>query len=87
MVTAGERRASHLLGIYKALRTLYPENPEMVFGWMTFRNGTFGGYVWGTHTARVREGQGIGRPPPGAHALGTPASSLEVRARSAPNDF
>jgi hypothetical protein len=36
-------RASHLLGIYKALRTLYPENPEMVSGWMTFRNGAFGG--------------------------------------------
>lgn len=38
-------RASHLLGIYKALRTLYPENPEMVSGWMTYRNEMFGGHT------------------------------------------
>lgn len=38
-------RASHLLGIYKSLRTLYPENLEMVFGWMTFRNGALGGCI------------------------------------------
>lgn len=35
-------RASHLLGIHAALKTLYPENPEMVSGWMTFRNSAFG---------------------------------------------
>ena len=36
-------RASHLFGIHRALKTLYPENPEMVAGWMVFRNGAFGG--------------------------------------------
>lgn len=34
-------RASHLIGIHAALKNLYPENPEIVSGWMTFRNTAF----------------------------------------------
>lgn len=36
-------RASHLFGIHEALKMLYPENPEMVAGWVTFRNDAFDG--------------------------------------------
>lgn len=36
-------RVSHLMGIHKNLRLLYPENQEMVAGWMLMRNKAFGG--------------------------------------------
>lgn len=34
---------SHLLGIHKSLRLLYPENPEMRDRWMSLPNEAFGG--------------------------------------------
>ncbi|HLU62837.1 MAG TPA: MbcA/ParS/Xre antitoxin family protein [Gammaproteobacteria bacterium] len=36
-------RISHLLGIHKSLRLLYPENPEMRDRWMSLPNEAFGG--------------------------------------------
>ena len=34
-------RVVHLLGIHKALRLLFPQNRELVYGWMTTRNRAF----------------------------------------------
>ncbi len=34
-------RAAYLLSIHKALRTLYPQNPEIVYGWVKMRNRQF----------------------------------------------
>jgi hypothetical protein len=34
-------RVVHLLGIHKALRLLFPQNRELVYGWMTIRNRAF----------------------------------------------
>lgn len=36
-------RVSHLMGIHKSLRLLYPENPEMRAHWIDMRNDAFGG--------------------------------------------
>lgn len=36
-------RVSHLLGIHKSLRLLYPENPEMRRSWIGLPNAAFGG--------------------------------------------
>lgn len=35
-------RASYLLSIHKALRLLYPRNPDDRYGWITQRNKAFG---------------------------------------------
>jgi hypothetical protein len=35
-------RVGHLLGIHKALKLLYPRNPEIVAGWMSSPNAKFG---------------------------------------------
>jgi len=34
-------RVGHLLGIHKALKLLYPKNPEIVAGWMSSPNAAF----------------------------------------------
>lgn len=34
-------RVGHLLGIHKSLRLLFPQNPELLYGWMTTRNRAF----------------------------------------------
>lgn len=34
-------RVGHLLGIHKALKLLYPKNPEIVAGWMASPNAAF----------------------------------------------
>ena len=34
-------RVGHLLGIHKALKLLYPRNPELVGGWMSSPNAAF----------------------------------------------
>jgi hypothetical protein len=34
-------RAGHLLGIYKSLQLLYPQNPEIVMRWMSSANRKF----------------------------------------------
>ena len=34
-------RVVHLLGIHKALRLLFPQNRELVYGWMATRNRAF----------------------------------------------
>lgn len=34
-------RVGHLLGIHKALKLLYPKNPEIVAGWMASPNTAF----------------------------------------------
>lgn len=36
-------RVGHLLGIYKGLQLLYPENPEIRSGWLSSPNRRFGG--------------------------------------------
>lgn len=36
-------RVGHLLGIHKALKLLYPRNPELVSGWMASPNAKFEG--------------------------------------------
>lgn len=36
-------RVGHLLGIHKALKLLYPRNPELVSGWMSSPNTKFDG--------------------------------------------
>ena len=36
-------RVGHLLGIHKALKLLYPHNPEIVGGWMSSPNTAFDG--------------------------------------------
>jgi hypothetical protein len=36
-------RVGHLLGIHKALKLLYPHNPEIVAGWMSSPNTLFEG--------------------------------------------
>jgi Protein of unknown function (DUF2384) len=36
-------RVGHLLGIHKALKLLYPHNPEIVGGWMSSPNALFDG--------------------------------------------
>ena len=36
-------RVSHLLGIHKSLRIIYPENREVVYGWMKKPQGDLGG--------------------------------------------
>lgn len=36
-------RVAHLLGIHKALKLLYPHNPELVSGWMSSANTIFDG--------------------------------------------
>jgi hypothetical protein len=36
-------RVSHLMGIHKSLRLLYPRNPEMRSAWISTPNGAFGG--------------------------------------------
>jgi len=36
-------RVSHLLGIHKSLRTLFPDNPDLAYGWMSRPNLRFGG--------------------------------------------
>lgn len=36
-------RVGHLLGIHKALKLLYPHNPEIVAGWMSSPNTLFDG--------------------------------------------
>ena len=36
-------RVSHLMGIHKSLRLLYPRNPEMRASWIRMPNGAFGG--------------------------------------------
>lgn len=38
-----QERAGHLLGIHKNLRLLFPENPELAYGWMSARNAAFNG--------------------------------------------
>ena len=38
-------RVGHLLGIHKALKLLYPQNGEIVGGWMTSPNASFGGAI------------------------------------------
>jgi hypothetical protein len=34
-------RAAYLLSILKALRTLYPQDPEIAYGWVKMRNRQF----------------------------------------------
>jgi hypothetical protein len=34
-------RVGHLLGIHKNLRLLFPQNPDLAYGWMTTRNRAF----------------------------------------------
>ncbi len=36
-------RASHLLGIHKNLRLLFPHNRDLAYGWMRTRNRSFDG--------------------------------------------
>lgn len=36
-------RAGNLLAIHKALRLLFPQNPELAYGWMKTRNKAFHG--------------------------------------------
>lgn len=36
-------RVGYLLAIHKALRLLYPKNPELLYGWVTMRNQKFDG--------------------------------------------
>jgi hypothetical protein len=36
-------RVGYLLAIHKALRLLYPKNPELLYGWVTMRNQKFNG--------------------------------------------
>lgn len=36
-------RVGHLLGIHKSLRLLFPDNREVVYGWMKMRNRAFDG--------------------------------------------
>ena len=36
-------RVGHLLGIHKALKLLYPRNPDLVHGWMSSPNTKFEG--------------------------------------------
>jgi len=36
-------RAGNLLAIHKALRLLFPQNPELAYGWMKTRNRAFQG--------------------------------------------
>lgn len=36
-------RVGYLLAIHKALRLLYPKNPELLYGWITMRNKKFEG--------------------------------------------
>lgn len=36
-------RVGHLLGIHKALKLLYPRNPDLVHGWMSSPNTKFDG--------------------------------------------
>ncbi|MDO6619701.1 antitoxin Xre-like helix-turn-helix domain-containing protein [Shewanella sp. 6_MG-2023] len=36
-------RVGYLLAIHKALRLLYPQNPELLYGWVTMRNQKFDG--------------------------------------------
>ncbi len=38
-----ELRIQQLLSIHKALRVLYPKNPELLYGWINMRNSDFGG--------------------------------------------
>jgi hypothetical protein len=38
-------RAAYLLSIHKALRALYPENPEIVYGWVKMRNRQFDNFT------------------------------------------
>ncbi|HKE93734.1 MAG TPA: MbcA/ParS/Xre antitoxin family protein [Povalibacter sp.] len=38
-------RVGHLLGIHKALKLLYPKNPEIVAGWMSSPNALFDGTI------------------------------------------
>jgi len=35
-------RAAYLLAIHRSLRTLYPENPEICYGWVKMRNRALG---------------------------------------------
>lgn len=36
-------RVGHLLAIHKNLRLLYPQNSELLYGWVTMRNQKFDG--------------------------------------------
>lgn len=38
-------RAAYLLSIHRSLRTLYPENPEICYGWIKMRNRAFGNHT------------------------------------------